>query len=72
MGFLMLGIALPVTKSIGDASNTKSKTILKHPSDHICKFDATQNQVRQFSQQVAARALNTQETPDVIVTNCYK
>ncbi|CAF3453961.1 unnamed protein product [Rotaria socialis] len=41
----------------------ESKTILKHPSDHICKFDATENQVRQFSQQVTARALNTQENP---------
>ncbi|CAM4944344.1 unnamed protein product [Rotaria socialis] len=50
----------------------ESKTILKHPSDHICKFDAPENQVRQFSQQVTARALNTQENPDVIVTNCYK
>ncbi|CAM4810174.1 unnamed protein product [Rotaria magnacalcarata] len=50
----------------------ESKTILKHPSDHICKFDATENQVRQFSQQVTGRALNTQENPDVIVTNCYK
>ncbi|CAF3722611.1 unnamed protein product [Rotaria socialis] len=50
----------------------ESKTILKHPSGHICKFDATENQVCQFSQQVAARALNTQENPDVIVTNCYK
>ncbi|CAF4940122.1 unnamed protein product [Rotaria socialis] len=42
----------------------ESKTILKHPSDHICKFDAPENQVRQFSQQVTARALNTQENPD--------
>ncbi|CAF2047910.1 unnamed protein product [Rotaria magnacalcarata] len=50
----------------------ESKTILKHTGDHICKFDATENQVRQFSQQVTGRALNTQEDPDVIVTNCYK
>lgn len=50
----------------------ESATILKQPSDHNCKLDATEHQIRQFSQQVAARALNTQETPDVIVTNCYK
>ncbi|CAM4890946.1 unnamed protein product [Rotaria socialis] len=47
----------------------ESKTILKHPSGHICKFDATENQVCQFSQQVAARALNTQENPDVILSD---
>ncbi|CAF0928710.1 unnamed protein product [Adineta ricciae] len=28
--------------------------------------------VRVFSQQVAERALNTQETPEAIITNCYK
>ena len=28
--------------------------------------------MRLFSQQVADHALNTQETPDIIVTSCYK
>lgn len=50
----------------------ESRTILKQPTVHICKFDATQTQVRLFSQQVADRALTTQETPDTIITNCYK
>ena len=77
----MLGITSPVKKSIGDASNhcharlhtcLKSQTILKHRGEHICKFDASEHQIRQFSQQVTARTCNTQETLDVIVTNCYK
>lgn len=50
----------------------ESKTILKQSGEHNCKFDATEHQIRQFSQQVADRALNTQETPNAIVTNCYK
>ena len=28
--------------------------------------------MRLFSQQVADHALNTQETPDIIITSCYK
>ena len=50
----------------------ESQIILKHPGEHICKFDATEHQIRQFSQQAADRAFNTQETSDVSVTNCYK
>ena len=50
----------------------ESQTILKHPDEHICKFDAIEHQIHQFSQQVAARTCDTQEIPDVIVTNCYK
>lgn len=49
-----------------------SATVLKLPSEHCCKFDGTTNELRAFSQQVADRALNTQETPDTILTNCYK
>lgn len=50
----------------------ESKTILKHPAEHICKFDGTETQIRSFSQQVVDRALNTKEAPDAIITNCYK
>lgn len=50
----------------------ESSTILKHPGEHVCKFDATEHQIRSFSQKVIDRALNTQETPDIILTNCYK
>ena len=50
----------------------ESTTILKQPDEHTCKFDATGNQIRLFSQQIADRALNTQETPDISVTTCYK
>ena len=50
----------------------QSTTILKNPGEHACKIDATENQIRLFSQQVADRALNTQETPETIITHCYK
>jgi hypothetical protein len=50
----------------------ESAKILKPPGEHICKFDGIENQLRIFSQQVVNRALNTQEMPDTIVTNCYK
>ena len=50
----------------------ESRTILKHSGENIYKFDATEHQIRQFSQQVADRTCNTEETSDAIVTNCYK
>ena len=50
----------------------ESTTILKQPDEHTYKFDATENQMRLFSQQIVDHALNTQETPDIIVTSCYK
>ena len=46
--------------------------ILKQPDEYTYKFDATENQIRLFSQKVADRALNIQETADIIVTTCYK
>ena len=50
----------------------ESAKILKPPTEHTCKFDGVENEVRIFSQQVAGRVLNTQETPDAIITHCYK
>ncbi|CAF3049568.1 unnamed protein product [Rotaria sp. Silwood2] len=47
-------------------------SILKPPTEHSCKSSAIAHQVRIFSQQVAEWALNTQETPEAIITNCYK
>ena len=49
-----------------------TNTIVKSPSDHTCKFDGTTNELRLFSQEIAHRAMNNQETPDTIVTNSYK
>ncbi|CAF3622430.1 unnamed protein product [Rotaria socialis] len=49
-----------------------TNTIVKPPSEHICKVDGTTLQLRMFNEHVAHRAVNTQETPDIIVTNCYK
>jgi hypothetical protein len=50
----------------------ESTTILKQPTEHSCKINATESQIRLFSQQVADRALNTQETPETILSTCYK
>ena len=47
-------------------------SILKLPTEHTCKFDATSNEIRNFFQQIAARAINTQETPEAIISHCYK
>ncbi|CAF3208004.1 unnamed protein product [Rotaria socialis] len=41
-------------------------------NEHICRVDGTTLQLRKFDEQVAHRAINTQETPDTIVTNFYK
>ena len=46
--------------------------IVKPPTDHTCKFDGTTLELRKFDEQIISRALNTQETPDIIVTHCYK
>lgn len=53
-------------------SDLESKKIVKYPGEHNCKCDALEHELRQFSQQVAYRALNTQETADTILTNSYK
>ena len=49
-----------------------TNAIMKPPSEHTCKVDGTALQLRIFNEHVAHRATNTQETPDIIVTNCYK
>ncbi|CAF1526042.1 unnamed protein product [Adineta ricciae] len=49
-----------------------TNSILKPPTEHSCKSNAIAHEARVFSQQVAERALNTQETPEAIITNCYK
>ena len=49
-----------------------TNSILKPPTEHSCKSNAIAHEVRVFSQKVAERALNTQETPEAIITNCYK
>jgi len=49
-----------------------TNAIVKPPSEHTCKIDGTTIELRIFNEQVAHRAVNTQETPDTIITNCYK
>jgi hypothetical protein len=49
-----------------------TNNIVKAPTEHTCKVDGTTLQIRSFNEQIAHRAINTQETPDSIVTNSYK
>ncbi|CAF2089247.1 unnamed protein product [Rotaria magnacalcarata] len=49
-----------------------TNAIIKPPSEHTCKIDGTTLEIRVFNEQIAHRAVNTQETPDTIITNCYK
>ena len=49
-----------------------TNNIVKPPTDHICKFGGTTLEQRKFDEQIISRALNTQETPDIIITHCYK
>ncbi|CAF3298248.1 unnamed protein product [Rotaria socialis] len=49
-----------------------TNAIVKPPSEHTCKVNGTTLELRVFNELVADRAINTQETPDTIITNCYK
>ncbi|CAF1633849.1 unnamed protein product, partial [Didymodactylos carnosus] len=49
-----------------------TNNIIKPPTEHICTIDGTTVELRKFDEQIAYRALHTQETPDMIITNCYK
>ncbi|CAF2082278.1 unnamed protein product, partial [Rotaria magnacalcarata] len=77
---------LQLKKTIGDALNTSqihvtlvfihvfppTNVIVKPPSEHTCKVNGTTLELRVFNELVADRTINTQETPDTIITNCYK
>ena len=44
----------------------------KPPIDHTCKIDCTTLELWKLDEQIIFRALNTQETPDIIITHYYK
>ena len=48
-----------------------TNAILKPPTEHICKVNGTTSELRLFNEQIAYRAINTQEAPDAIITHCY-
>ena len=50
---------------------TLTNVIVKTATEHTCKVDGTTLQFRISNERVAHRALNTQETPDTIITSCY-
>ena len=49
-----------------------TNNVVKPPTDHTCKFDGTTLELQKFDEQIISRALNTQETTDIIITHCYK
>ena len=49
-----------------------TNNVVKLPTDHTCKFDRTTLELRKFDEQIISPTLNTQETPDIIITHCYK
>ncbi|CAF1251013.1 unnamed protein product [Adineta ricciae] len=49
-----------------------TNAIKKSPTKHTCKVDGTTLQLRIFNEHIAHRAVSTQETPDTIISNCYK
>lgn len=49
-----------------------TRDIVKPPTEHTCRVDGTTLELRKFCENIVDRALNTQETPDTIVTNCYR
>ncbi|CAF3659895.1 unnamed protein product [Rotaria socialis] len=46
--------------------------VIKPPSEHTCKTDGPSLEIRKFNEELVHRARNTQEIPDIIVTNFYK
>ena len=46
--------------------------VVKPPTDYACKLDDTTLELRKFDEQIISRTLNTQETPDITITHCYK
>ncbi|CAF3516011.1 unnamed protein product, partial [Rotaria sp. Silwood2] len=46
-----------------------TNNIVKPPTEHSCTFDGTTLELRKFHQQLIDRAKNTQEPPDIVITN---
>ncbi|CAF0834509.1 unnamed protein product [Rotaria sordida] len=49
-----------------------TNNIIKPPTEHTCKFDDTTVELRNFDEKIIDRACNTQETPDIIISNCFR
>jgi len=46
--------------------------IIKPPTQNTCTIDGSALELRKFDQEIVHRAHHTQETSEIIVTNCYK
>ncbi|CAF3272194.1 unnamed protein product [Rotaria sp. Silwood2] len=46
--------------------------VIKSPTPHTCSIDGTTRELRKFDEEITFRSLNTQETPHIIITHCYK
>ena len=49
-----------------------TNNVVKPLIDHTCKFDGTTLEIRKFDEQIISSVLNSQETPNIIITHCYK
>ena len=46
--------------------------IIKSPTEHTCRIDGSSMETRKFNEEIVHRTRCTQESPDIIITNCYK
>ena len=46
--------------------------IIKSPTEHTCRIDGSSMETRKFNKEIVHRARYTQQSPDIIITNCYK
>ena len=46
--------------------------IVKSPTERICRIDDSSMETRKFNEEIVHPARCTQESPDRIITSCYK
>ncbi|CAF0856031.1 unnamed protein product [Didymodactylos carnosus] len=49
-----------------------TNNVITPPSDHTCKSNGITGELRKFNEDLWYRTMNTQETPDLIITHCCK
>ncbi|CAF1381643.1 unnamed protein product [Didymodactylos carnosus] len=47
-----------------------TNNVITPPSDHTCKSNGITGELRKFNEDLWYRTMNTQETPDLIITHC--
>ena len=49
-----------------------TNNIIKSPIEHACRIDGSSMETRMFNEEIVHRTRCTQESSDIIITNCYK